>query len=426
MNETIAGRAGDSGSGAPREQATSQGATAGPADLDGRTGWLVAGATFLATFTVFGVAYSFGSFFGPMADEFGSDRGATAFFFAITTFLYFSLGAASGHIADVKGPRPVIIFGAVCLVIGLLVTSLVQSIWIGYLSYGLGVGFGVGCAYVPMVAAVGGWFERQRTAALGVAVAGIGVGTLTVAPAAERLIETYGWRRTYVILAVGAAILLSIATIGARRPPTTSTTGSGSPLRPILTSSRTFWILYASLLMMSIPLFVPFVFLSDYVDTEQISGSAGWLIGLIGIASVVGRLGLGAMAIRIPVMRLYQISFFVLGLSFLLWLGAGQSYGALMLFTVVLGVAYGGLIALSPAVAAEQSGANELGAVLGAWYTAAGIGGLIGPPVMGRVIDGAGYQNALVIALIVGLMSSGLLLLIPSPAGNDQDRSLVD
>ncbi|MCP3991369.1 MAG: MFS transporter, partial [Actinomycetia bacterium] len=92
-------------------------------DLDSPTGWLVAGATFVATFTVFGVAYSFGSFFGPMADEFGSDRGATAFFFALTTFLYFGLGVISGRIADVKGPRPVLIFGAVCLVIGLLATS---------------------------------------------------------------------------------------------------------------------------------------------------------------------------------------------------------------------------------------------------------------------------------------------------------------
>jgi MFS family permease len=419
VNETTAERAGEPGADGPRQAAkveptTTRAPSPTTVGIDSRTGWLVSGATFLATFTVFGVAYSFGSFFGPMADEFGSDRGATALFFAITTFAYFSLGMITGRIADVRGPRPVLIFGAVCLVVGLLATSLVQSIWIGYLTYGLGVGLGVGCAYVPMVAAVGGWFERQRTTALGVAVAGIGVGTLTVAPATEALVEAHGWRQTYVILAVGAAGLLSIAALGARRPPIATAAGAGSPLRAILTSNRTFWVLYLSLVMMTIPLFVPFVFLPDYVDTEQISGSAGWLIGLIGIASVAGRLGHGALAVRLPVTRLYRYSFMVMSLSFLLWLGAGQSYGTLLTFTVVLGVAYGGFIALSPAVAAEHFGANGLGAILGAWYTAAGIGGLVGPPIMGRVIDGSGYQTALTTALVVGVLASGLLWLIPS------------
>ncbi|MCP3990925.1 MAG: MFS transporter, partial [Actinomycetia bacterium] len=338
----------------------------------------------------------------------------TAFFFALTTFLYFGLGVISGRIADVKGPRPVLIFGAVCLVIGLLATSRVQSIWVGYLTYGLGVGLGVGCAYVPMVAAVGGWFERQRTTALGVAVAGIGVGTLTVAPATEQLIEAYGWRQTYVILAIGATILLSISAVGARQPAISVAAGPGSPLRSILTSSRTFWVLYTSLLTMSIAIFVPFVFLPDYVETKGISGSAGWLIGIIGIASVIGRLGLGALASRFPALRLYQGSNLVLSLSFLLWIGAGSSYEMLLLFTAVLGVAYGGFIALSPAVTAEQFGTGGLGAVLGASYTAAGIGGLIGPPAIGRIIDASGYQSALIVASVVSFLSFSVLFLIPN------------
>ena len=372
---------------------------------DSAAGWLVAAATFLSTFTVFGVAYSFGAFFGPMAEEFGSDRSATALFFAITTFLYFALGVISGRIADVHGPRPVLLFGAVCLFVGLLATSRVQSIWLGYVTYGLGVGIGVACAYVPMVAAVGGWFERRRTTALGFAVAGIGVGTLTVVPLAERLIESYGWRQTYVIMAVASGVLLALAAVGARRPALAQHAPARSPLRSLLSTGRIFWMLYLSLVLMSAALFVPFVFLPDYVSTKGISGSAGWLIGIIGIASVVGRLGLGALASRVPALRLFQASFLVLALSFLLWLGAGQSYTILLVFTVVLGVAYGGFIALAPAVVADLFGATGLGATLGALYTAAGIGGLFGPPAMGRIIDSAGYDTALLIALVLGLVS---------------------
>ena len=379
-------------------------------EMDGLVGWQVATATFLATFTVFGVAYSFGAFFGPMADEFGSDRGTTAFFFSITTFLYFALGVISGHIADRRGPRPVILVGTVFLVLGLLATSQVSSIWLGYLTYGIGVGIGVACAYVPMVAAVGGWFETKRTMALGFAVAGIGVGTLTVAPLAEWLIEQYGWRRSYVILAIGAAVLLTLASLGAHRPPSQAVAGAPSPLREVLRTSWDFRILYLSMALLSMALFVPFVFLPDYLDTRNIDGPAGWLIGLIGIASVVGRLGLGALAARYSSMALYRGSFLVLSLSFLIWLFAGDSYLALLAFALILGVAYGGFIALSPAVTAELFGAAGLGAILGALYTAAGIGGLLGPPLTGWLIDSSSYAVAILVAMGLSLCGCAVLL----------------
>ena len=98
-------------------------------------------------FTVFGVAYSFGEFFGPMADEFGTDRSETALFFALTTFAYFALGIVTGRIADRHGPRRVVAFGATAMTIGLLLTAEVESIQLGYLTYGLGVGIGVACCY---------------------------------------------------------------------------------------------------------------------------------------------------------------------------------------------------------------------------------------------------------------------------------------
>ena len=60
----------------------------------------------------------------------------------------------------------------VALAGGLLVTSAAQQLWVGYVGYGLGVGVAVACGYVPMVAAVSGWFERHRALAVGGAVAG--------------------------------------------------------------------------------------------------------------------------------------------------------------------------------------------------------------------------------------------------------------
>lgn len=389
-------------------------------ELDSRSGWMVAGATFLSTFTVFGVAYSFGAFFGPMSDEFGTDRSRTSLFFALTTFLYFLLGAVAGHVADRRGPRPVLLFGTGVMGVGLLATAEVNSISWGYLTYGLGVGIGVACAYVPMVAAVGGWFDRHRTTALGGAVAGIGVGTLVVVPVAEWLIQNHGWRQTYRVMALGSVILLLIAAVGAKRPPKIPTHEDISPWRRLANADATFWVLFVSIFFVSIALFTPFVFLADYVTTSEIQGNAGWLIGLIGISSVVGRLGLGALGSVASPMRLYQGSFLVLGLSFIIWLLSNNSYSGLMIYAVVLGVAYGGFIALSPAVAAELYGVAGLGASLGALYSAAGFGGLVGPPMIGFVIDRFGYNPGIITALVCGLIGAGLLF---SPQTNPRPQA---
>ncbi len=379
--------------------------------VDSAAGWIVVGAAFLSTYTIFGVAYSFSAFFGSMSDEFGIDRGRTALFFALTTFLYFVLGVVSGKIADRIGPRPVLLFGMVCLVGGLLATSRVNNLYVGYATYSLGVGIGVACGYVPMVACVGGWFATKRTTALGLAVAGIGLGTLVNAPLAEWLIEQYGWRRTYVIMAIGSAVLLSIAALGARRPPAAGVAGTSTSLVHTIKSSRPFWLLYLSMLVLALPLFLPFVFLSDYLKEQDSTHSAGLLLGLIGLSSILGRLGLGAFASRTVPLRLYQGSVLVLGLSFVIWFVAGANYQWLLAFAVVMGVSYGGFIALAPAVAADIFGPAGLGGLLGLLYTAAGIGGLIGPPIMGRVIDSFGYRPTLLLALGLGI--GAFLLLLP-------------
>lgn len=382
-------------------------------EVDSRRGWVVVAAAFVSTFTVFGVAYSFGAFFDSMAEEFGTGKSATAFMFSITTCWYFVLGLVSGKAADRFGPRPVLLTGAVLLGVGLIITSRVSSIWLGYVTYGVLVGSAVACCYVPMVATVGGWFVRQRAAALGIAVAGIGAGTLVMAPLAGRLIDAYGWRTAYVAMGIGGTAALLLASLGAHRPPVDL---QQTPIElSAVVRERGFVVLYAATFLVSLGLFVPFVFIADYAESEGIGTSAAaTLVGLIGAASVVGRLGLGALGARWGAVRLMQMSFALVAASFLLWLLAGDSYVMLVVFTVVMGVGYGGFIALAPAVAAMLFGTVGLGAILGALYTAAGFGGLAGPPLAGAVIDRVSYSAAIVMAMVLCAAATAVLVALPS------------
>jgi len=387
-------------------------------ELDSRVGWLQVLAAFVTLVALFGVAYSFGAFFEPMGDELGVSKGLVAGMFSVATLLYFTLGIFTGRIADRIGARPVMVTGAIVMAVGLLATSRVNSIWLGFITYGTGVGIGVACGYVPLVASVGGWFERKRTTALGIAVAGIGLGTLIGAPLADALIIRYGWRDTYVIFAFGSLVIILGASLLVRRPPSHAV--EARPLGEVV-RLPVFVVLYASMALLSFALFVPFVFMAQYATDHGIdSGAAAVLIGLIGLTSVIGRLSLGTLAARLGSIQLYRICFLILSLSFGLWLVAGDSYPVLVAFVIIMGTAYGGFIALAPAVAAGSFGANGLGGVLGALYTAAGLGGLIGPPVTGAIIDRFSYDVAIWLAILISLASTAILAhpALRSPRGD--------
>ena len=92
-------------------------------DLDSRRGWVVVAAAFLSMFVVYGIVYSFGTFFDSMAEDFGTGKGATALMFSITTAWYFGLGLVSGKAADRYGPRPILVVAAGVLGVALLLTS---------------------------------------------------------------------------------------------------------------------------------------------------------------------------------------------------------------------------------------------------------------------------------------------------------------
>ena len=382
-------------------------------ELDGREGWINVAAAFASMFTVFGVAYSFGAFFGPMAEEFGSGRSATSAVFSITAGLYFFLGVASGPAVDRYGPRPVLVAGAVAMGVGLALTSIVDRLWLGYLSYGFGVGIGVACGYVPMLAVVGGWFSRRRSMALGIAVAGIGLGTLAVAPLAAALIESVGWRGTYRVFAVGSALALLACAAVAKRPPAgvAPAAGDTSPIR-----TPAFVAMYVSGLLVSLALFLVFIFLVPFAE-EHGAGkvAAAALVGVVGAASIGGRLGLGLLADRLGSVRMYRLCFFVIASSYVLWLTT-TSYTVLFVFAIAFGVAYGGFIALSPAVMAELFGTAGMGRVVGVLYTSAAFGALIGPPIAGLIIDRTGsYRWAITAAMVLAFAGWAVLLRLRQP-----------
>lgn len=391
--------------------------------VDSARAWLTVVAAFLSSAVTLGTAYSFGAFFESMSEEFGSASGETAVIFGITTFSFFWLSIATGRLVDRHGPRLVLAIGAAAMFGGLLLTSRVDSLAVGYVTYGAGVGIAAACGYVPMVAVVGGWFVRRRAVAVGLAVAGIGVGTMVLSPLSAALIDRYGWRDTYVIFAFGGAAVLLACMPLADRPP-----GDGAPqpsrFRDAWTSP-VFRRLHLSAFGLGLALFVPFVFVGQYAKDRDVgSVRAAVLVGVLGGASVLSRVGFGSLVQRFGSFRLYRLCLAIHAVSFCVWLVAGDAYPLLVVFVLVLGVGYGGFVALGPIVISDRMGVAGLGSILGLLYTAPGLGGLIGPPLAGWMIDTTDtYRWAIAGCVITCVFSVVSLAGLPVDAAGRLERA---
>lgn len=387
-------------------------------------GWVVVAAAFTVTLVGFGSAYSFAAFIDSMQREFQASRGSVALVFSLAGFLYFSLGVITGPMADRWGSKPLAIAGMVLASAGLILAGMANSLSQIYLAYGLGIGLGIGCAYVPAVAAVQRWFLKRRGFASGLAVSGIGIGTLVIPLLATLIIETIGWRQAYFVLgAMTATLGLGMAFLlendPARRglgpdgvkaqPGPNGSAPSGIPLGEAV-RSRPFIALYLAGLVASFGVFVPFVHLVPFALDRGFSPTEGaFLLGMIGLGSTVGRFFLGSLADRIG--RHIAIIGVYLGmaLTLVIWL-VSESLWALTVFTLTFGTFYGGFVAVIPALVMDYFGGRHVSSIIGMLYTCVALGTLIGPTAAGYLYDlTRDYQLAIIVSILCSLLAAAIV-----------------
>jgi MFS family permease len=285
----------------------------------------------------------------------------------------------------------------------------------------LGVGVGVGLAYVPAISTVQRWFIRHRGRATGFAVSGIGAGTLILPLMTGVMIDATDWRGGYILLGalalifgVGASFLLEASPYGRNLLPdgaspflpATDITASldrhetGPSLRAAL-ASRPFWLLYAGSFVASLGLYIPFVHLAAYATDHGLPERIGSvLLGLLGVGSLVGRFSGGGLADRFGRTRSLAAMYAGLAATTAWWLFSTETW-ALAAFALLFGAAYGGIVALQPALCADYFEGRQRGAIFGVMMTNVACGTLLGPYLAGLAFDLTG-SYALPIAASAG------------------------
>jgi len=401
-------------------------------------GWWIVGATMLVGLYVGGIiVYGFTAIFEPIIDEFGWSYATVSFAASLRGAETGLLEPVVGRFVDRWGSRPIIFVGGLFTAGGLFMLSHTTSLAMFYGSFILlAVGMSA-CGTTSLVTGVANWFRRRLGLATGIALCGFGLGGL-VLPAMVALIAHYGWRPTFDILAAGALILLLPTSLvfrhrpedygylpDGRQPDATpsgqnrATVAPATIAEPFLTAreavrTRSFWLLTLAFSVLTAANITVVTHVMPYLDSIGVGRvNAGIIATAIPLLSIAGRLGLGALGDRMSRTWVTIAAFSMMGVG-LLCFAAMASLGpwTLYAFLLLFGVGYGGIVALRPAVAREYFGRGRFGSIFGLVMGITAVGGIIGPPLTGRLFDTIGdYRPAWLVFAALAMTAACLVLI---------------
>ena len=273
-----------------------------------------AGRVLVATFVTLGLTYGFwyaySVFLVAFLREFGWSRSTLAGAFSLLVMMHGLSGPPLGWLVERFGPRAVIATGGVVLAASLWIGAHVTAVWHLYVTFGVLAALGVSAAgWVPSVVLIRGWFPAQVGTAIGMASAGIGVGIFALVPFTQMMIDWFGWRWALRVLGVLALAWIVPATLllvrSARAEIAPAQRDATSPVRTTV-ARRAYWtpatvvrswrfwgvgtVFFAGSFATQMLLVHQVAYLVDHGVSALVGAT---VVGIVGVASVIGKAGWG-------------------------------------------------------------------------------------------------------------------------------------
>jgi MFS family permease len=372
-------------------------------------------------------ASTVGVFLQPLSQEFGWGRAEAALSFGAAMLGIALASPLVGLLMDRHGVRRVALLSAVLMSLAVAALALQTGSIAAWAALALMIGVvGTGTSPLSYLAIMPQWFDKRLGLSLGLAMSGLGLGTVATPLLAQKLIAAQGWRVAYAGLAAYAllAAVLAYALLRERRPGTIApraassrSTGDhpdgaagtgaeragrawlqvpsapdGLSLAEGLRSPR-LWLIFAAFLIASIATLsmgphLPALFIDKGFTAEQAARS----IALMGIGLFTGRILTGLLLDRVHA-PLVGAGFLFAGASGLLILGGASDYQTLLAGGALVGMAIGAEGDLISYLVRSYFGMRAFGALYGICFSAYALGGVIGPVAMGRYFDLHGHYR---------------------------------
>ena len=179
-----------------------------------------------------------------------------------------------------------------------------------------------------------------------------------------------------------------------------------------LARSRRFLLFFAAVVAIGPGFYAPVAFYNDYAVARGVSPAlAAGLIGISGATSVAARLACGALGDRVDPLWLCRMAYGAMTAALAIWWASDGNPAVLITSAVAHGIGWAVWVTATPSVLADWYGVENLGGVVGIYYTGLGVGGLFGPAVCGFIIDAAGFGPAIALVTLTSLLALGLLAL---------------
>lgn len=403
-------------------------------------GWIVVAVAFVTMGIGVNTRTAFSLLFPPILAEFGWERAATAGAFSVGFLVATAYVPFMGMAMDRFGPRIVIPVGVVICGTGLALATLISQPWHLHVTLGALVGGGsIFLTYIGHSLFLPHWFVRRRGLAIGIAFAGVGVGSIVLFPWLQRMIEAAGWRAACWALALTLVLVVLPLNVvfQRRRPEDLGLTPDGAAVgiatrraednvvdrawaevdwtlgRAIRTAR--FWWLFVGFFSALFAWYMVQVHQTKYLLEVGFDPTlAAFALGLVGLFSIVGQIGLGHLSDRIGREWAWTIG----GLGFvgcylaLLLLPAYPTGPMLYAMVASQGLIGYGLASVFGAIPAEIFQGRHFGTIFGTLNLGANAGAACGPWVAGAIYDRTGsYTGAFWMAIVASLVSMAAIWL---------------
>jgi MFS family permease len=363
--------------------------------------------------------YTQGFFVGPVTSEFGWTP--SQFFLSYTVLMCLGLitGPMIGSLVSKYGIRTLGIIGLLGHAFGYVLISLNNgSLLLWYLSFALLAVLSAGSLPIIWTTVLNGYFKEHRGKAIGITMAGTGLGAFLFPPAVEFVMSNYGWRAAYRAVAVGAMLFaLPLVIVFFKEKITTqinekSTEWEWGYTRKEAMKTYRFWILGAVLFITAI---VIVGLLSNFkrIMTEQglDSTTIVQIASVLGLTIIIGRVLAGVLVDKFWAPGV-AASFFILPvIGVMILLNVEMSITLGFFIAVLIGLAAGAELDLLAYLTSKFFGAAHYPTVFGTIFAFFAVGAGLGPPVYGAVAHATGGYST-ILQISVGLLIVCIILFL--------------
>jgi MFS family permease len=393
-------------------------------------GWRIVMVSILGLSVSHGVVavLGFGVFIPPLTEDFGWSRTQISGGILIGTYTVALLAPLAGYIVDHYGVRRPLAIATVFY--GLAIGSMYyfnSSIWVFYLIFAVIGVFGAMTTPVSYSKLMVNWFDRRRGLALGLSLAGVGVGVALVPKLSQAIMSAYSWREAYmgislIIVFISAPIVYLVvrdkpADMGLRQDGD-SGEANGQDGDSLLTGftvrealrTRHYWMMMVTFFLLGLVLIGATVHLIPMlIDRGVTPSAAASTAGVLGVSLIIGRVFAGYLMDRFhaPYVALCFLLGPVIGLALF---AMGASGGIAVLCAVLIGMATGAEFDVIAFFISRYLGLKSFGKIYGQIFGLFQVGCGLGPLVMGISFDRTGsYTFALWI--LCGMVAFACLLI---------------